>query len=272
MNRSEIKEAVSFSLNPILSPFRPGNIAMFHIGRCGSTVLSSLLTQHRNIFWASEFYSSVFKEWEQSNDGLEVVGEMPADAIDLLKRNMRKALHRYYGFEMKPFHHQLIKYTPESFLENLDKLGFTYYIHLDRKNRLRKIVSSLIAHGDKMSYHQEGKAKAKLKQVHINVDKVDIDFDSKSLLSYLADYDRQVVSVGQMLETKNCLNLTYEDDIQEDPRVGSRKICNFIGVKPKEVTVSLSRTNPFPVRNMIENIGEVEDALRGTEYEWMLND
>ena len=266
------KERVGSLLSPLLSPLRPGNIAMFHIGRCGSTVLSSLLTQHRNIFWASEFYTSVFKEWEQSNDGVEVVGEMPANAIDLLKRNMRKALHRYYGFEMKPFHHQLIGYTPESFLENLDKLGFTYYIHLDRKNRLRKIVSSLIAHGDNMRYHQEEKVRAKLKQVVVNVDKIDIDFDSKPLLTFLTDYDSQVVSMGKMLEKKNCLNLTYEEDIQEDPRVGYRKICNFIEIKPKNVTVSLTRTNPFPVRNMIENIGEVEDALRGTKYEWMLND
>jgi len=272
MEKSKFKEIAISSLNTVLSPFRPGNIAMYHIGRCGSTVLSSLLNQHNNIYWASEFYSGVFKKWEHSSNGEEVAGKMPADAIDLLKGNMRKAMHRYYGFEMKPFHHQLIGYSEEAFLKSLDGLGFTYYIHLDRKNRLRKIVSSLIAHEDKMRYHQEGKAKAKLKQVYVNVDLIAIDFDSKPLLTFLEDYDNQVLSVAKMLEPKNCLTLTYEDDIQEDPRVGYRKICGHIGIKAKDVVVKLSRTNPFPVRNMIVNIEEVEEVLSGTNYEWMQNE
>ncbi|MEN8229372.1 MAG: hypothetical protein ABFS38_14535 [Bacteroidota bacterium] len=249
---------------------RPGNIVMFHIGRCGSTVLSSLLSQHKSIYWASEFYSSVFRKWEQANKGNEIAGEMPADAIDLLKKNMQNAFHRYYGFEIKPFHLQLIGYTPELYLEKLEELGYTYFIHLDRKNRLRKIVSSLIAHEDQLKYHQKGKAK--LKQVHIEVNNVVIDFDSKPLLAFLSDFDSQVSSVESLLKSKNPLNLTYEDDIQEDPRIGYRKICDFIGMKSKDVTVKLSRTNPFQVRDMIENIEEVEAVLKGTKYEWMLND
>lgn len=265
-----LKELFKSTLNPLMSPLRPGNIAMFHIGRCGSTVLSSLLSQHKNVYWASEFYSSVFTKWEQDNKGNEVVGEMPADAIKLLKTNMFNAYHRYYGFEIKPFHFQLIGYSPESFLDNLEKLGYAYFIHLDRKNRLRKIVSSLIAHEDKMKYHQNGKAK--LKKVYIDVEKVVIDFDAKPLLTFLSDFDEQVASVEKLLEKKNPLNLTYEDDIQDDPRIGYRKICDFINLKPKDVKVNLSRTNPFPVRDMIENIDELEQVLMGTPYEWMLNE
>jgi hypothetical protein len=267
-----IKAKVKSAVSPLLSNMRPGNIAMFHIGRCGSTVLASLLSQHKNIYWASEFYSRVFKTWELSNEGEEVVGEMPADAIDLLKKDMLEALHRYYGFEIKPFHFPLIAYTPDRFLKELEKMNYAYFIHLDRKNRLRKILSSLIAHEDKLRYHQEGKAKAKLKQVHVNVDRIVIDFNAKPLLTFLQDYDMQVKAMHELLKDKDCLSLTYENDIQEDPRIGYRKICDYIGLKPKDVKVKLSRTNPFPVRTMIENIGEVEDLLKGTEYEWMLNE
>ena len=64
----------------------------------------------------------------------------------------------------------------------------------------------------------------------MNVDHIVIDFDSKPLLTFLEDYDNQVLSVAKMLEQKNCLTLTYEDDIQEDPRVGYRKICGHIGI------------------------------------------
>ncbi|MBN1187059.1 MAG: hypothetical protein JXB49_32575 [Bacteroidales bacterium] len=267
-----IKKIAKNVLRPVLTPFRPGNIVMFHIGRCGSTVLSTLLEQHQNVFWASEIYEPIFKKWRNYTNGKEIASEMPEDAIIYLKKSMQKAFHRYYGFEVKPFHIRLIGYSEDSFLENLDALGFSHYIFLDRRNRLRKIVSSLIAHKDRMRYHQDSEITAKLKHVFVDVNNVAIDYDQKPLLSFLSDYDKDVASIRSMLKTKNCLDLTYEEHVQNEPRVGYQQICEFIGIKPKEVTIKLSRTNPFPVRNMIENFEEVENILKGTEYEWMLYD
>ena len=157
-------------------------------------------------------------------------------------------------------------------MEHLEKLGFSHYILLDRRNRLRKIVSSVIAHNNRMRYHVSSETRTKLKQVFIDINNVSIDFDSKPLLSFLSDYDSQVSSITDMLKEKNFLSLTYEDDIQDDPKVGYRQICDFIGLTPKDVKIELSRTNPFPVREMIENFEEVESLLKGTEYEWMLYD
>lgn len=246
---------------------------MFHIGRCGSTALASLLKQHKNMVWASEFYvHRVFMDWKRNNDGQEIKGEMPGDAIELLKDSMKDALHRSYGFEIKPFHFQLIGYSMETFVASLEELGFTHYIILDRKNRLRKIVSSAIAHADKIKYHQGAQAKAKLKQIHLNVEKIEIDYDSKPLLDFLSDYDRQFTSLARLLQPKNYLGLTYEDDVQDDPRLGYRRICEYTGMRSKDISVQLSRTNPFPLKDMIENFEEVESLLQGTAYEWMLYD
>ena len=249
---------------------RPGNIAMFHIGRCGSTVLTSLLKQHSKVFWASELYEPIFKEWRRKTQENVITGEMPDDAILILQKSMKKAFHRYYGFEIKPFHFRLIDYSKESYIEHLDRLGFSHFIILDRENRLRKIISSMIAHEDRTRFHMKGKTKSKLKQIYIDVDKVTIDYDQKPLLSFLEDYENEMSSLKEILEKKNCLCLTYEKDVQDDPRLGYRKICDFLNIKPKDVTIDLSRTNPFQVREMIENFQNVNDMLKDTKYEWML--
>jgi len=40
-------------------------IAMLHLGRCGSTVLGNLLSQHAALYWGEEIYSSIFmpRKW-----------------------------------------------------------------------------------------------------------------------------------------------------------------------------------------------------------------
>ena len=259
-------------LGPLLAPSRPGNVAMFHIGRCGSTVVGQLLKQHRRIYWASELYTPIFLEWQRKNAGTETVGEMPADAIDILRRNMRLALHRFYGFEVKPFHFPLIGYSPESFVHHLEALGFSHFILLDRKNRLRKIVSSVIAHQEGAQYHIRRNAKVRKTRAYIDVEELRIDFDTKPLLDYLCDYDEQIRTLEGLLKGRKCLKITYEEDVQKDPRVAYSRICDFLGLDPSDTPVRLSRTNPFPVREMIENVEEVEEVLHGTPYEWMLSD
>jgi len=265
-----IKQLAKDILAPVLAPFRPCNVVMFHIGRCGSTVVSNLLDQHPHLYWASELYEPIFGKWQKNNAGVEVVGEMPADAIDILRKSSRQAIHHSYGFEIKPYHFRLIGYEQEDFLQHLEAIGFTHYIILDRKNRLRKIISSIIAH-QKGGYHIDGKTRARLKSAYVNLDKVEIDFDSKPLLDYLRDYDKQFSELESSLKSKRLLKLTYEDDIQDDPEIAYSSICEFLDIERKPVSVNLSKTNPFPIRDMIENLGEVEQVLSGTPYEWMLN-
>ena len=258
-------------LDPWLASSRPGNVVMFHIGRCGSTVVGEQLKRHPKVRWAGELYSPIFLRWQRRNGGVETVGEMPADGIDILRRNMRLALHRFYGFEVKPFHFRLIGYSPESFVHHLEALGFSHFILLDRKNRLRKIVSSVIAHQEGAKYHIRRSAKARKTGAYLNVEEVRIDFEAKPLLQYLVDYDHQVETLNTLLQGKKLLKLTYEEDVREDPRKAYSRICEFLDLQPTNASVALSRTNPFPVREMIENVEEVEAVLRGTSYEWMLN-
>jgi hypothetical protein len=245
---------------------------MFHIGRCGSSVVGELLNQHPKIYWASELYSSIFLEWQRRNSGEETVGQIPEDAISYLRRDMRAALHHFYGFEMKPFHFRLIRYAPETFLDHLDSLGFRNSILLDRKNRLRKIISSVIAHQKNGKYHIGHQTRARLTKVHVNTRDVRIDFDSKPLIEFLATYDSEMHKLQTLLQGRRVLRLTYEDDIQDDPHKAYTRICDFLGVQATSASIKLDKTNPFSVKDMVENFEEVKQALAGTSYEWMLEE
>lgn len=263
------KKLVKFLLSFFLMPARPGNILVIHIGRCGSTVLGKMLNQHSMIYWASELYEPIFGSWRDQNNGIETIGKMPKDAIQILKNNYWQALHRYYGFEIKPYHFNLIRYKPEYFIEQIEQLGFSHFIILDRKNRLRKIVSSDIAHKHG-GYHVQSDHSRIRKSTNLNIENVRIDFDSKPLQQFLNDYDSQLAQIEKILVGKKVLRLTYEDDISENPMVAYKKACEFLKLPTQNVTVSLKKTNPGELSSLIENFEEVSQSLKGTAHEWML--
>ena len=266
------KKLIRRTLAPLIGRCRPGNAVMFHIGRCGSTVVARLLSRHSKICWGNELYAPIFSDWRSRNNGYEVTGELPNDAIDILRTSSIHAWNQFYGFEMKPFHFRLIGYSPEVYLRHLRTLGFTHFVVLDRRNRLRKVISSVIAHQQGKQTHIDADTKSKLTRVHLDVNEIRIDFESKPLLDFLVGYDDQLRLLNTLLQGENTLRLTYEDDIQDDPRVAYSRICNFLGLPPEDSTVELSRTNPFPIREMVENFQELEQTLQGTPYEWMIDD
>ena len=161
---------------------RRGSIAMIHIGRCGSTVVGKMLNCHPHICWAGEVYTPIFRKWKNRNGGVETVEPMPGDAVKILKRNRFWAFNRYYGFEIKPFHFRLIGYTANEFIDQLKKLGITHYILLDRENKLRKIVSSLIAHQNETTYFVSSESDIQLTRVHVDCRNIAIDFEEKPSL------------------------------------------------------------------------------------------
>ena len=77
--------------------------------------------------------------------------------------------------------------------------------------------------------------------------------------------------VETLLAGKNVLNLTYEDDIEQDPQKAYRSICEFVNMEATKASVNYNKTNPFPLKDIIENFAEVKAALHNTPYEWMPN-
>lgn len=245
-------------LGPPLSLLRPANAVMFHIGRSGSRVLANLLGQHPRLFWDGEIYEPNHRLW---------TGE--GDAIRLLRRRMSLAGRRIYGFEMKFFHARLVGMDFEDFFARLDDLGFTRFVVLRRRNTLRKVVSSVILH-EKRGAHLRAGREAVLHRVRIDVDDVRIDRDGKPLLAYLEDYERSFERLDQLLAGRDALRLSYEDDLSADPREGYRKVCAYLGVEPRAAEIAYGKTNPFRLEEIVVNLDEVSQALRGTRFEWMV--
>ncbi|MCA9961695.1 MAG: hypothetical protein KC443_21800 [Anaerolineales bacterium] len=256
--------AQSVLFGPLLSPLRPGNVVLFHIGRSGSTVLGDMLQQHTRIFWDGEIYRSILPTGAANHDP-------GGDPIAYVRRRMRQAGQRYYGFEVKFFHLQQLNKTLAAYVDDLERLGFDHFVILERQNYLRKIVSSLIAH-ETGKFHQRKAAATQAHQVTINVEQVRIDRDEKPLLAFLHDYQAQFVELERLLQARRMLKLSYEADIAADPQLAYRKVCEFLNIATKPVDVRYVKTNPYPLPDLVANFGEVAQVLAGTPFAWMLEE
>ncbi len=257
-------------INPMLSYLSKRRVVLFHIGRSGSTVLGDLLNQHSEIGWDGEVYEKLFRSLNISSvtSGHD---QLSADPVKLIRKRIRNSGRKYYGFEVKFFHLRILDISLEDYIERLSRLGFTRFVVLKRRNYLRKIVSSLIAH-ERNQYFLQDAAQVKLHQVYVDVDQIRIDRDQKSLISFLQTYEQHFKALDHLLESKQTLHLVYEDDILPDPLLGYRRVCDFLNVDHQEVHINFVRTNPFKLSELVTNFADVERVLSGTTFEWMLYD
>jgi len=255
-------------IGPLLAPWRAGGVAMFHVGRSGSTVLADLLAQHRRVFWDGEIYERMFRDWER--DGFTLGDEhIPADPVDYLRRRLKRSGRKWYGFEVKFHHVRYTHYALDAYVQGLLDLGVSHFIVLERRNYLRKLISYYAWLRTGRTHHARGD-EAKLTSVRLDVERVPMHLTHKPLLTFMADYRDSFARLRELLADRPMVDLSYEEDLSDDPCVGYRKVCELLELEPQEVAVRLSKTNPFALREMIENYDEVAAALRGTEFEWML--
>ena len=240
---------------------------MLHNGRCGSTVVGDLLAQNPNIHWASELYEPIIAKWKEENQqefaylAKELIVKNP---IELLKNSMHKTTKPYYGVVVKPFHFAIAHSSATEFLNQSFLLNFTYFILIRRKNRLRMIVSDAVAR-KKNIWHSYGEDIAKLEKIHLPLNK------PEPLVERIENLETQMQEVETLLAGKNVHNLIYEDDIEQDPQRAYHSICEFVDMEATKESVNFNKTNPFPLKDILENFAEVKAALHNTPYEWMPN-
>ena len=99
-----------------------GHIAMFHLGRSGSTVLGNLLNQHPLIEWDGEIYEPRGRFYHKHGFNGDAV-----DPLGFLGKRLAGAAKPSYAFEIKPYQMRLVKLTVEELLATLDTLGFTHF-------------------------------------------------------------------------------------------------------------------------------------------------
>lgn len=245
---------------------RKEKVAMLHPGRCGSTVLGSLMNQHPDMYWWGEPFERLMKKGRALTTG---------EVIDTIKNAEQAKISKIFSFATKhPKDMHLsadcINMDINSYIDLLDRLGYKKFIVIERSNHLKRAVSMEVGRQSK-EWHSMQEAK-EARKVSLDPASFEVGINIfTSLKEYFESLDKESVETQRALEGKRVLNITYEEDIEADPTVAYKKVCQFLGVTPGAPEVKLKKTNPFPVKDMLTNFHEVEKALQGTRYAWMLS-
>lgn len=251
---------------------------MFHIGRSGSTVLSDMLNDHFSVYWDGEVFYESTPLGPEDSPPVDLVSSRwrtskyyPDLPYKFIESQAARASGLTYGCEVKFYHLFNNSIRLNEFVQQLSDLGFDRFIVLKRKNFLRKIVSSAIAL-QTGRYHQPTRSKQLLTQISVDPLAIRVDGNTTPLLERLEKFDNDFNELATLLQGRKVLELSYEDHIEADPRVAYRMACDFLAITPKDVAIRYSKTNPYPLRELIRNFEDFAESLRNTRFEWMLED
>jgi hypothetical protein len=235
---------------------------MFHVGRCGSTVVAEMLGRHLSITWEGE----VFEPKVRAKIGFEDVPPR-----EFLLRRIAEA-PEVYGFEIKylPSHHQrILGLDLGGLLELTDSVGVTHYVTLHRRNYLRRVVSGVTGRERRRWHRTPDQPRPDTK---VRLDPGAVPFGPRQpLLDVFQEMKQGETDLVSALSDRATLHLTYEDDVALDPLKAYASVCDFIGVMPEEVRPRLDRTGSDRLESMVSNYDEIVALLSGTEYSWMLD-
>jgi len=130
-------------------------------------------------------------------------------------------------------------------------------IHLIRRNALDVVLSK------EAGAAREGKLHARDGD---EVEEVRLNLDTDTLLRRMTLHERAIA--GARVRFKR-VGLPYTEVVYEDlaaDQSGFASLFEFLGVEPQLVTSSLQKLNPTSHEALIENYGEVRDALQGTDF------
>jgi LPS sulfotransferase NodH len=134
-------------------------------------------------------------------------------------------------------------------------------IHLMRRNALDVVLSKEAgaARGGRLHAHEGN-----------NVEPVRLNLDTDTLLRRMTLHERAIA--GARVRFKR-VGLPYTEVVYEDlaaDESGFASLFEFLGVDPAPVSSSLQKLNPTSHEELIENYGEVRDALAETEFAGLL--
>lgn len=247
------------------------NFCIWHTGRCGSTVLSSMLNQHPQIYCAEEVLEMYSKAFERLRYKL---GAWSGSKL-FIRYAMLNNCAETFGFEMKVWHLFRLGVSVSKAMHFIHNMGINKHIVLERNNYLRVIVSSTVAR-QTSSWHIKSKHISPFMQVYVDANGL-----AYAIQKFSDFYNEIKVLLGQhgcgtssldgsVSTRRNYLGLSYEKDILQNPKIAFNKAVNFLDLDELEPSISLGLTNPYPLKETILNFDEISDRLRNTPYEWML--
>ena len=246
----------------MISPTR-ANVCVVGCGRTGSTLLFSLLEQvpHVLVTKPKEFlnvrgtepdrYSSTqcaaLAEFATCNPGMAVFTHLklhsPALQID------RRAT------------------TIEDMLARVETAGFAKFVHIRRRNALRiwlSIVRGWL--GEPRVLFNRGQLSEEELRFLSHV-------DPAQCVAFIDQLERATAEIDRQLSSRRHVDIVYEEHLAGDPRLALAQLATIECLEvPADLAIAYKVTNPWPVRESIENVDEIQAALDVTKHAWMLEE
>lgn len=243
-----------------------GDLVIWHIGRCGSTVLGSTLNQHPAVQWENEIFRPYLVE-KRAGKSIPTMDEV----IAAVKSRKTKAVQAVEVKFLECQHPGIFGATLQETVAVFLAQGFDRFIVLHRTNYLRRMVSHCVAQETEQYFVQNPKD-SRLHAITMNVNAIRIGVETRSLLEWFEMFADGYRRLEDLLKGHSYCLVTYEGDIQKDPGIGYAKVCGFLRLEPVPVDVLFTRTNPFRLREILRNYEEVAALLATTPYGWMVEE
>ncbi len=235
----------------LMAPSLPAKrFLIFGAGRCGSTLLVSLLSSHSHIHCDVEILRLRCR-WPKA----------------WIYGRAARFCGKAYGFKL--VNYQLRELQPIEdrigFLRSLKEDGWRV-IYLRRENRLRSAISTTKAHMTGR-FHCRGEVSS------LNRDKVTLAVDE--LMRYIERHEMAHAFEEELMRAvPGDLYLTYEKDLlnSELQQKTVNRICQLLGVPVEQVETDMIKLSSKNLLDDIANYEEVVSAIQNSRYAAFLDD
>lgn len=231
-------------------------------------MIGGMLKKHARVSWCNEVLTFDMLHYERAHGTID---GWTCDPGGVINRSRRRNPRGWYGCEFTTRNSAKLGMSLDSTVRLLQDLGFSKFIVLERRNHLRRFISSRSSMARGKLHLNKGEA-AERKAVTLDPDCTGMSRDREPLLERLRVDCEEMEQLLALTAPLDSLHLVYEEDVLADPSVGYERVCRFLGVAPAAAEPGTVRTSPFPVAEMLENHEQVASILAGTDYEWMLDD
>ena len=237
---------------------------MFHVGRCGSTVLTEMLAQHPAIYWDGETFARV--EDQARRQEVEL-GRCGVDPRCYVNARLARAGARYFGFDAKFRQVHQLGVSTEALLTSLPRSEPHLVVSLRRRNLLRQLVSAL--NGQRRhAYHNRSGDLPQLAPLRLDL----ASWGEGGLPARFDSLNAAYADLESLHERYRILHLEYERDIEQDPTVACELVVDGLGLDAHPASATLRRSNPEPLDLLVDNLDEVRSHLAGTSHAWMIEE
>ncbi|WP_027185706.1 hypothetical protein [Desulfovibrio inopinatus] len=241
--------------------------------RCGTTVFRTSFLENSDI----TDYCEVFLRPESIIDKLFNTAEFienlkQGKPFDLIFRELNAIpadKKIYFDIKYSQLSQYLFYYNhfigpiPEDFIQLFSEDHKT--IHLTRSNKFNILVSRLVGRARKEWHHEAGQVPKK----------IDITVPISGLHNFIKQKQLEEYFFHGFFENKeNTIHVPYESLFQDGgfSKDLSEAITNFLFHKSTHITPKMTKSQPYPLKDIIINYDEVEMELNNTEFKWMLED